>query len=128
MTTSTVTTPAHYIDGNAEQVRNAINFHKFELDTSTLSIEENDLLLSLPQVDSVCVIKTNPNKSGSAFAQMKEYGIIAGFMRGHGAWSGAFCWYLGDVSGALGRSVGARVADNGEWHIDPFWCKLAEKD
>jgi hypothetical protein len=83
MTTSTVTTPAHYIDGNAEQVRNAINFHKFELDTSTLSIEENDLLLSLPQVDSVCVIKTNPNKSGSAFAQMKEYGIIAGFMRGH---------------------------------------------
>jgi hypothetical protein len=83
MTTSTV---AHYVDGNAKKVRESINFHKFELDTSTLSLEEIDLLLSLPQVDSGCVIKTNPNnKSGSAFAQMREYGIIAGFMRGHDA-------------------------------------------
>ncbi len=83
MTTSTVPFPAHFVDGNAERVRNAINFHKFELDLSTLSVEEIDLLLSLPQVDSGCTIKTNPNKSGSAFSRMKEYGIIAGFMRGH---------------------------------------------
>jgi hypothetical protein len=42
-----------------------------------------------------------------------------------GALSGAFYWYLADVSGDLYGYTSARVADNDEWHIDPFWCKLA---
>jgi hypothetical protein len=70
-----------YLDGTAESIRQRINFDAFKLDTETLSIYEIDLLLSIPEVDTGCRIKKVNNKSGSAFSQMSELGIVAGFMR-----------------------------------------------
>lgn len=70
-----------YLDGIAESVRQRINFERFQLDITTLSLAEVDLLLSVPEVDTGCRIKKMPNRSGSAFSQMTELGIVAGFMR-----------------------------------------------
>lgn len=72
----------YYVDGIAQRVRDSINFEKFAVQVTELTKEEINLLLTLPQVDSGCLVRTNPNKSGSAFSQMKEHAIIAGFMRG----------------------------------------------
>ena len=53
-----------------------------------------------------------------------ESGTWFGGLASLGANAGAFCWYVAAVSGSSARDAGARVAENGEWHIDPFWCKL----
>ena len=76
------TLPTHYVDGIAQRVRDAINFEQYAVPVSELSTQEIDLLLTLPQVDSGCMVRVNPNKSASAFAQMKEHALIGGFMRG----------------------------------------------
>jgi hypothetical protein len=55
---------------------------------------------------------------------MKPVAVIGGYAR-NGASAGAFYWAVDIVSGNLTRHVGARVAENGEWHIDPHYCKLA---
>ncbi len=73
---------AHYIDGIAEAVRTKIKFEKFSIQPDDLSLEEIDLLLSLPEVDTGCRVRRAKNKSGSAFDQMWEMGIVCGFMRG----------------------------------------------
>ena len=72
----------HYIDGLAEAARTKIEFDKFKLQPEDLSVEEIDLLLSIPEVDSGCRVRRAKNKSGSAFDQMWELGIVCGFMRG----------------------------------------------
>jgi hypothetical protein len=77
------TVPEHFVDAHAKRVRDQINFHSHQLQVSDMTLAEIEQLLSIPQVDSGCIVKTHPNKSGSAFAQMTEYGIVAGFMRGH---------------------------------------------
>ena len=58
------------------------------------------------------------------FRRYRDSEYVAGTWEG-AAIDGAFFWYVNCVSGYLVRDVGTRVADNGEWHIDPFWCKLA---
>jgi hypothetical protein len=72
----------HYIDGKAEAVRLSINFAKFAVTPEDLTSEEVDLLLTLPESDTGCRIRQAKNKSGSAFQQMWELGIVCGFMRG----------------------------------------------
>ena len=72
----------YFVDGKAEAVRERIEFDKFKLDPSSLTVEEIDMLLHLPEMDAGCLVRTNPpNKSGSAFSQMYEHCILAGFMR-----------------------------------------------
>lgn len=65
----------------ADKVRDRINFRAFALDRSDMTKEERAQLKLLPRIDSPCLVKTNPNRSGSAFAQMKEHAILAGYMR-----------------------------------------------
>lgn len=72
---------ATYIDGKAEAVREQIQFDKFKLDMTSLSADEEAELDSVPNLDTGVLVKTNPNKSGSAFSMMKEHAILAGFMR-----------------------------------------------
>jgi hypothetical protein len=65
------------------------------------------------------------------FRRIKDSEYEAGTWIGgcaYGALSGAFCWYLDTVSGSLARDIGASISDNGEWHIDPHYCKLANPD
>jgi hypothetical protein len=66
------------------------------------------------------------------FRRSKEAEYEAGTWVGgnayRGAAEGAFGWAVAAVSGGLSRGIGSRVAENGEWHIDPFWCKLKTDD
>ncbi len=57
-----------------------------------------------------------------------EQGTWVGGDANVGAPAGAFCWSLDYVSGDLSRRIGASITDKGEWHIDPFWCKLAKPE
>jgi hypothetical protein len=54
-----------------------------------------------------------------------EAGTWTGCSANAGALSGTFCGYLTAVSGNLVRQIGASITATGEWHVDPFWCKLA---
>lgn len=62
--------------------------------------------------------KDSEYERGTWFGGVASYGVLAG----------AFYWVLYGDSGYLDRDFGATVAENGEWHIDPFWCKLAEEE
>jgi hypothetical protein len=65
------------------------------------------------------------------FRRTKDSEYEAGTWTGSGAvstLSGAFCWYLDNVSGALCRAVGTYTTYDGEWRIDRFWCKLAKPE
>jgi hypothetical protein len=55
-----------------------------------------------------------------------EAGTRAGGYAYRGATAGAFGWAM--AAGRVPKAIGARVAENDEWHIDPYYCKLAEKD
>ena len=70
-----------YVNGIAEDIRAKINFKPFSLDCSSITREEKEQLAFMPELDSGCKVKTNPNKSGSAFAAMYEHAILAGYMR-----------------------------------------------
>lgn len=56
----------------------------------------------------------------SAYTEGTWYGGSADY----GWTAGVFYWDVDSVSGLLSLDIGARVAENGEWHINPFWCKL----
>jgi hypothetical protein len=68
---------------DTQQVRDAIGFDRYSLRYSELTVEEIDIVLALPQVDQPCLIKRKANRSGSSFDSMKEYGVVAGLMRGN---------------------------------------------
>jgi hypothetical protein len=36
----------------------------------------------------------------------------------------SFCWSVGSVAQGFEFTAGAAITEKGEWHIDPFWCKL----
>ena len=72
---------AFLINGHAEATRERIHFSQFAVTADSLSKDEVELLARLPELDTGCKVRTNPNKSGSAFSQMWEMGILAGFVR-----------------------------------------------
>ena len=74
-------TKHYYVNGYALEVREAINFDQFKLDPALITNQERDQLLRIPQLDSGCVVRTHPTKSGSAFSQMEEPAILAGLIR-----------------------------------------------
>jgi hypothetical protein len=76
------TSPPHCVNGLAQAVRDRLRLEHFQLHTSEMSLEEIKLLLTLPQIDEGCVVKRAKTKSRSAFDSMREFGIIAGFLRG----------------------------------------------
>jgi hypothetical protein len=73
----------YYVNGLAKETRERIGFDPFGLDMTSLTREERESLALIPSMDEGCKIRTNPNRSGSAFAQMYEHGILAGLMRSH---------------------------------------------
>lgn len=74
------------INGHAEATRDRIHFSQFAVTADSLSSEEVEAIARLPELDTGCKVRVNPNKSGSAFSQMWEMGILAGFVRsGSGA-------------------------------------------
>lgn len=70
-----------FVDGKAEAVRERIKFKQFALDESQCSEQELSVLASMPKMDTGCEVRVNPNRSGSAFAQMTELAILAGYIR-----------------------------------------------
>ncbi len=72
---------AFLVNGHAEATRERIRFNQFAVTAESLSPDEVAALARLPELDTGCKVRTNPNRSGSAFAQMWEMGILAGFVR-----------------------------------------------
>jgi REP element-mobilizing transposase RayT len=62
-------------------LREKLKFNEFALIAADLSLDEVNALLALPEVDTPCRIRRARNRSGSAFDQQSEPGLVAGFMR-----------------------------------------------
>lgn len=62
-------------------LREKLKFNEFALIASDLRLNEVHALLSLPEVDTPCRIRRARNRSGSAFDQQSEPGLVVGFMR-----------------------------------------------
>ena len=70
------------IDSRIRIVRNRIGFDRFELDLSSLSRDQRDVMRKYPKVGAPARVKLHPQAKSSAYGQMWEYVLVAGYMQG----------------------------------------------
>ena len=66
---------------DTQLIRDQICFDKYSLQLHDLTVEEIDMVLTFP-VDTECLVQRKVVCRSSAYSQMKEQALIAGFMRG----------------------------------------------
>jgi hypothetical protein len=65
-----------------EAATSRVGFERAALDMRSLSFCQKQALRTVPAPGSRCRVKLQPNAKSSAYGQMWEYAVVAGFMQG----------------------------------------------
>lgn len=65
---------------NILQIRERVNYSKFGLELAKMNLDQRAQVAKMPGVGDMCNVKLHPNARSSAYGQMWEHAILAGYV------------------------------------------------